>query len=96
MIHRYIRTNKLLYKIGKIESPRCTFCEMYSESIHHLFYDCIISNNVWLSIQDAWKNINDIKINLGAYNIILGYKIHIHKESCINNAVNLIILDGQF
>jgi predicted phosphodiesterase len=39
ILFRYIGTNKLLYKMNKTASPRCVFCQMYEESIEHLFYE---------------------------------------------------------
>ncbi len=36
ILHRIIATNTLLYKIGKINSPTCQFCQMHFQSIEHV------------------------------------------------------------
>ena len=31
--------NKMLFKFGKVTSPRCCFCKLHDETIMHLFYE---------------------------------------------------------
>ena len=38
ILHGYVATNKLLYKIKQIGSPRCDFCFLYTQTIKHLFF----------------------------------------------------------
>ncbi len=38
ILHRYLATNKLLYDMRKVDSPRCVFCNLHSETICHLFF----------------------------------------------------------
>ena len=40
IVHRIISTNTFLYRIGIVESPLCTFCKEFPETIVHLFIEC--------------------------------------------------------
>ena len=40
----------MLFKFGKVTSPRCSFCKLCDETIMHLFYDCLIVKRLWKSI----------------------------------------------
>ena len=52
VLHRYLGTNQLLFKIGKVESPRCNFCFLYEQNIEHLLVFCNISRNFWLQVSN--------------------------------------------
>lgn len=39
--HGYLATNKLLYHMKLIDSPRCNFCHLYDQTIKHMFWDCM-------------------------------------------------------
>jgi hypothetical protein len=41
ILHKYLPINSLLYKMKKVCTSRCTFCNMYKENISHLFYECL-------------------------------------------------------
>lgn len=69
LLHRFIATNRLLYKMGKLPTQRCTFCNLYNESIEHLFFNCIEIKTCWSFIED----ISDIVIN--CQHALLGYKL---------------------
>ena len=40
ILHRYLGTNKLLFKIGGKSSPSCERCMFQIETIEHIFYEC--------------------------------------------------------
>ena len=40
ILHRYLPTNDLLFKMEKVNSRKCTFYNLYRETILHLFYEC--------------------------------------------------------
>ena len=58
ILHRYLAMNNLLYKMKKVDTNRCTFCNLYVETIIHIFYDCIESKNLWFMIQSVLEKIN--------------------------------------
>ena len=37
VLHNILYANKMLFKIGKVTSPRCSFCKLHDETIMHLF-----------------------------------------------------------
>ena len=52
LLHYKIYTNSLLYKLKMVETYRCTFCELELETILHLLWDCSVTKNVWLAIEE--------------------------------------------
>ena len=46
----------MLFKFGKVTSPRCSFCELYNETIMHLFYDCLIVKRLWNQLKSKLPN----------------------------------------
>ena len=47
IIHRFLPTNYLLYRMGKVESNRCSLCQIQCETIPHLLYECVNVNVLW-------------------------------------------------
>ena len=43
LIHRILGTQRLLYKMGIVQSELCLMCQSDTETLKHLFYDCSIS-----------------------------------------------------
>ena len=39
-VHRIVATNTFLYRIGKADSPLCTFCENEDETLLHVLWGC--------------------------------------------------------
>lgn len=89
ILHRYLPTNSLLFKMKKIESQKCTFCNIYNESILHIFYDCFEVKNLWLTIMTRLEKIDGNVRKLTRKDIILGYSLeHISPSNLlINNVV---------
>ena len=42
VLYNILYANKMLFKFGKVTSPRFSFCKLHNETIMHLFYDCLI------------------------------------------------------
>ncbi len=55
-LHRVIPTNDFLHKIHLIDTNLCTFCRSDVETVHHLFYDCNITNNFLNLFFNCLKN----------------------------------------
>ena len=58
IIMRFVPTNYLLYKMGKVTSQTCTFCHLEPETIEHLFFDCIHVKNIWYFIINEWQRVS--------------------------------------
>lgn len=59
VFHNAIALNSFLYKIGRSDSPMCYFCQMFPETLKHLFCECTVVGPIWQKLTDC---IND-KIN---------------------------------
>jgi len=57
--HRILPTNKWLHKIGLIESPYCTRCNLIIETIDHLFIYCPEVDNFWQQFLHKWSELFD-------------------------------------
>ena len=75
IVHRYLATNKLLHKIGKIESPRCNLCFIYTQDIEHMLYSCNIVRNFWFQLCHWIKESLNKEINLSINDILFGNSI---------------------
>lgn len=92
LLHRIIATNDFLYKLDIIDDDSCTFCEVETETLEHVFYYCHL-------IKDFWKRVTEwikLKINcdlcVSKTNILFGYDIK-NPASAINS---IILLGKQF
>ena len=76
--------------MDKVNSNKCTFCNLYKESIVHLFYDCYIVKNLWSKIENVLNRIDNEVVEMCCKDVILGYKLQTNLKSNITN--NNIIL----
>ena len=97
----------MLFKFGKVTSPRCSFWKLHDETIMHLFYDCLIvkrlrksilSNNVIFLIstpQSAIFGFWDLDMNehLILNHLLLIFKTYIYNAKTIGylNISHLLI-----
>ena len=64
---------ELLYKIKISDNNCCRLCNQSTESIVHLFSECIVSNALWNNLI-SWIETNiTIKLNLDKKSKIIGY-----------------------
>ena len=47
LFHRAICTNQFLHKIGRFDSPNCSFCKKFPETLLHLFCQCEKVSPLW-------------------------------------------------
>jgi hypothetical protein len=93
ILHKYLPTNALLYKMKKVGSQKCTFCNIYNETILHIFYDCIEIRNLWHSITNRLEQIDSTVTNLNRKDVILGYDLENTSPSAL--FVNNIVLHAK-
>lgn len=60
ILNRILPLNVFLFKIGKIDSPLCTFCQSSEETMYHLFFSCPLVSSFWHSIKHL---LEDYEIN---------------------------------
>ena len=56
VLHNTLYVNKMLFKFGKLISPRSSFCKLDDETIMHLFYDCLIVKRIWNQLKSILSN----------------------------------------
>ena len=56
VLHNILYANKMLFKFGKVTSPRCSFCKLHDETIMHLFYKCLIVKELWNQLKSILSN----------------------------------------
>ncbi len=89
ILHRYLPTNDLLFKMDKISTRKCTFCNLYDESIIHVFHECLCVRNLWFCVQLALEKMNCNVRKLNCKDVILGYQLTNHRmlNICVNNVI---------
>ena len=93
ILHRYIPTNKLLFQMGKVASNKCTFCELYDETIEHVFFHCHCIRDLWFHIEHKFQIAENLTISFSVADVLLGYGKH--NESTLGNQnvhINTVLL----
>ena len=72
LINYILYTNVLLYKIGIVESPLCSFCCREDETIYHLFYFCEIIKDFWNKFTDFWQEISNDQNKISFQQVFIG------------------------
>ena len=70
-IHQIIPTNDFLFRIGKIDTDKCTFCNDETDSFEHMFFTCEKVQEFWTKVIDAFLKILSIN-NLNINDVLLG------------------------
>ena len=85
-IHRILPTNEFLFKIGIVESDKCTFCRVEIESIKHLMWSCDKVSSFWKEVIKWLEDLN-IHMNLSFVNVCFG--VHNNNQA---NFINMILI----
>ena len=91
ILHKYLPTNKLLFKMGKIAAMSCTLCNLHPESVVHLFYDCVCVKGLWMYVETLLETLETHPIKLTPQDIILGFGLHLDKPSAYTDLNKLIL-----
>ena len=73
IVFRIIATNKFLYQIKIKSTPFCPICLLSVHTLEHLFYECLVVKNFWVTLSDMCKYHNN-NLNVSLSDIIFGYK----------------------
>lgn len=94
IMHRYLATNSLLFKMKKVASPRCDFCQLEEESIEHLIFNCNFVKSFWIDVFNRWNNICATTYVIGNLKLVT-FGIYVNESKPEQNAFNFIILVGK-
>ena len=93
LIHRILTTNTYLYKLKYTENDLCTFCQIESESIIHLLWECKFAQIFWKDFASWIKNcLHVCNMNLSLELILFGVK----ENFVTYNFFYLILLFAKF
>ena len=87
ILNNCLYLNRDLFRFKIIESPICSFCSNYSETIDHVFVHCEHSKSLYRDIRIWTKSSGIVLPDLNISNIILG--IDSEKNGAI---INLILI----
>ena len=91
-IYRITSTNKRLFKQNIVNCNLCEFCNMYIESLKHLFWECNQVQIFWNSLDNFLKSCN-IFINLNFQTISFGVSDYSYTD---NNMYNFILFHAKY
>ena len=92
ILNKILYTNDLLYKIGKVKSPLCDFCQSDLENTEHLLFHCRFVKRFWNEMYVLLKAKNLLSKPLKIEEVIFG--ICEDKPNVL--LANLIILSGKY
>ena len=96
IMHLIYPCNQLLLKRFRVDiDEKCSFCENSTESVCHLFYDCICVRFFWLEIEYLFNMFYSKKVQLKKKDVFLFYgKCDVENERIF--ILNLFILLGKY
>ena len=59
-------------KIGYVQDDSCTFCRVSPETVNHLFYECIHTNQFWKDIKNFWFALSRKHVELSLQDVMIG------------------------
>ena len=69
--HRILVTNKFLFQIKVIDSPKCSFCGDTEETIDHVLWNCLKTKRFLQELTERFQEMR-ISLNLNEVTFILG------------------------
>ena len=90
ILMRYVPTNYLLNKMKIVNSQTCTFCNLYPETIDHVFYHCTEVKDLWLYVLAKWQSVTHKSDTVALKHFILG--IYNNLSDKFTKSLNIVIL----
>ena len=92
IIHYFLYTNSILYKMKKVENPLCPFCTNVDQTISHLFVSCPCASSFWSEFTKWYQSISKKTLNLSKNEVMYG--VLNDWSSC--STLNHLILIGKY
>jgi hypothetical protein len=86
LIFNLIPCNLYLFRIGKNNSYRCSYCNNI-DNITHYFFECEGTRRFWLSFENWWNKMNNETIKIDMLTALFGLK-NLKKDS-LNGCLQL-------
>ena len=94
VLHRIFPNNKILHRMGIVNSILCSNCNAETDSLEHYLWYCNRLNNFWQMVQNWINSTFDSDIILSAQSVILGDRIL--SDHSINVSINFLILHAKY
>ena len=85
-IHKRFYTNDKLFKMGIKNSPLCSLCKIERDSVEHMLFDCPVSKDLWLNVQNWIVELGIPNYIITKEKIIMG---ELERAICINSIILL-------
>ena len=72
IFHRAIAFRDFLFKIKRIDSPECCFCQKVPETIIHIFCECDFVKPFWLEIDNIFHLNTEFDCQLSNFEKVFG------------------------
>ena len=72
--------------MGKLDTDRCTFCNVEQETIIHLFWECPTAKHIWQQVVNWYNNKTNQNVHISCRKMLLG-KVSAKAFHCINTIV---------
>ena len=91
--NRILTTNDFVYKIGRSDNRKCTFCDLYIETISHLFGTCTIVLDFYAQLINFIQDRCNVDLRfLQPRHYIFGYSC----RDKVNLGLNKILLFARY
>ena len=91
ILNNTLYLNKRLFKLKAVESPQCSLCKQFRESVLHLFCTCSVTHSLWAQLCLWALNANiSLASNLDPHYCILGiYREELQDQVNVNHMILL-------
>ena len=72
VLNSILYTNAKLFKIGYTAEDKCTFCKSESETLIHLFFNCVYSKLFWKDFEFYYYSVLNKLLHLSLQDILTG------------------------
>ena len=72
LLNNILFTNAKLFRIGLIESEKCSFHTIYKEDLYHLFYGCSYLHAFGNRLCNWWTNLKGENLSLSLKDVMVG------------------------
>ena len=97
IVQRIISTNTFLFKLGKCETPLCTFCKSVNETLYHILWECEVVQNFRDEVKTCMKDTYNVEIRFTVQSWIFP---RVEEESLLNILVitlaKLVIFKSKY
>ena len=72
IIHNFLYTNCLLYKMKKVENLHCPFCTNVDQTVSHLFVSCPYASSLWSEFIEWHQSVSKKTLSLSKNEVMYG------------------------